>query len=198
MPSQYTPDYLRTVELFRKGSEPTEVSNRFDTLSSPTNGNAIINGSSINLSWKAINNPDAIDDIKLQTYFNENYKSWAEKYYQERISYNAGNIGTLGYQVYLENADGSLTSLGFTPNTSFTYVAPSAANYKFIIKSSYSIFKSNMSNGLSITANLTSTSTSETPSPTEKEDESSTTPEETKPANSDTTNTTQKPNTQTN
>lgn len=184
--SANTPENLKRTELFKKGTEPTEVSSRFNTLAAPTNGNAIVNGSSINLSWKAIENPEAIDDTKLQTYFNENYKSWAEKYYQERVSYNAGNIGTLGYQVYLENNDGSLTSLGFTPNTSFNYIAPSSANYKFVIKSSYSIFKNNMSNGLTITANLTSTSApQETPSIPNLESNSTT--EESKP-NTSTTN----------
>lgn len=152
--SESTPENLKKTELFKKGTEPTEVSSRFNTLATPTNGNAIVNGSSITLSWNAITTPDAIDDTKLQAYFNENYKTWAQKYYQERVSYNASYIGSLGYQVYLENSDGSLTSLGFTPNTSFNYVATSASNYKFVIKSSYSIFKSNMSSGLTITANL--------------------------------------------
>lgn len=155
--SEYTPDNLKRTELFKQGTEPTEISSRFNTLEAPTNGNAIVNGSSITLSWNAIQTPDAIDDTKLQTFFNENYKTWAQKYYQERISYNASNIGTLGYMVYLENNDGTLTSLGFTSNTSYNYIASEAANYKFVIKSCYSIFKSNMSTGLTINASLTNT-----------------------------------------
>ncbi len=159
--STNTPDGLKMTELFKAGTEPTTVSNRFDTLTAPTNGNSLINGSSITLTWNPIETPDAIDQNKLQTYFNENYKvgntSFAEKYYNERISYNNSNIGTIGYQVYLEKNDGTLISLGFTDKTTYTYVATEATNYKFIIKSAYSIFKANMSDGLTITANLTNT-----------------------------------------
>jgi penicillin-binding protein 1A len=160
--SENTPDSLKRTELFKKGTEPTDVSTRFSKLETPTNGKAIVNGSSITLTWNAIATPDAIDDTKLQNYFNEYYKTWAQKYYQERVSYNASYIGSLGYQVYLENSDGSLTSLGFTPSTSFNYTASSASNYKFVIKASYSIFKSNMSNGLTITANLADTKKEDT------------------------------------
>lgn len=159
--SEYTPENLKITELFKKGTEPTDVSTRFNTLQNPTNGNAIVNGSSITLTWDAIETPDTIDETKLQAHFNENYKTWAQKYYQERVTYNSSYVGTLGYQVYLQNSDGSLTSIGFTPNTSFNYVATAANNYKFVIKSSYSIFKNNMSSGLTITANLASTTTPE-------------------------------------
>lgn len=172
--SEYTPDNLKRTELFKQGTEPTEVSSRFNTLEAPTNGNAIVNGSSITLSWNAIQTPDAIDDTKLQTFFNENYKTWAQKYYQERISYNASNIGTLGYMVYLENNDGTLTSLGFTSNTSYNYIASEATNYKFVIKSCYSIFKSNMSAGLTINASLTNNI--QTPPSTNNAEEEETTP----------------------
>lgn len=161
--SAYTPDNLKRTELFKKGTEPTEVSSRFNTLAAPTNGNAIVNGSSITLTWNPISTPDAVDETALQNYFNEYYKNWAQKYYQQRIAYNASYIGTLGYQVYLQNNDGSLTNLGWTPQTSFTYVAPSASNYRFVIKSSYSIFKSNMSDALTITASIANT-TPTTPS----------------------------------
>ncbi len=163
--SSYTPSSLKKTELFKKGTEPTEISSRFDTLDSPTNGNAIVNGASITLSWDPIATPDAINDTYLQNFFNENYQSWAQKYYEQRLSYNAGNIGSIGYQVYLQNSDGSLTSLGWTPQSSFTYVASSANNYKFIIKAAYSIFKDNMSAGLTISANLASTTQSPSTTP---------------------------------
>lgn len=160
--SSNTPDSLKRTELFKQGTEPTTVSNRFDTLKAPTNGNSLINGSSITLTWDAIATPDAIDTNKLQAYFNENYKSWAEKYYQERLAYNASNIGSIGYQVYLENSNGELISLGYTTQTSYNYIANEAKNYKFIIKSAYSIFKTNMSEGLVINANLANNTTTDT------------------------------------
>ncbi len=157
LPSNYTPENLKVTGLFKQGTEPTIVSHRFNQLRSPSNGNSIINGSSITLTWNAIDIPEAIDTNKLQTYFNENYIADPGKYYNERIAYNNSYIGNNGYQIYLQNSDGSLTNLGFTTQTSYTYVATSAREYKFIIKSAYSIFKDNMSEGLTITANLGNT-----------------------------------------
>lgn len=163
--SAYTPESLKVTGFFKQGTEPTTVSHRFDKLVSPSNGNALVNGASITLTWNGIATPEAIDKNALQTYFNENYSVAPEKYYNERIAYNNSNIGTLGYQVYLQNTDGSLISLGYTNQTSYTYVASSSREYKFVIKSAYSIFKANMSDGLTITANLGTTSISPTPDP---------------------------------
>ena len=163
--SSHTPEDLKLTSIYKAGTEPTTVSSRFDTLEAPTNGNSLINGASITLTWNPIETPDAIDPNKLQAYFNENYKSkdtsFAEKYYNERIAYNNSHIGTLGYQVYLQNKDGSLISLGFTDKTTYTYTATEAADYTFVIKSAYSIFKNNMSNGLTIKANLGTTPSTE-------------------------------------
>ncbi len=160
--SEFTPENLKVTELFKAGSEPTTTSTRFSKLNAPTKGNAIVNGASITLTWNPIDTPDAIDTNKLQSYFNEYYKVAPEKYYNERISYNNNYIGSLGYQVYMQNKDGSLTSLGYTNKTTFVYDATSSENYTFVIKSAYSIFKNNMSDGLKITANLSNSNIPDT------------------------------------
>ena len=61
-------------------------------------------------------------------------------------------MGTIGYQIYLkDNYSDTLTDLGFTTETSFSYPASySGDEYTFIVKSAYSIFKDNMSSGLEI------------------------------------------------
>ena len=152
LPSAYTPADQRLTELFKAGTEPTETSWRYEQLENPTNGKATISGSSINLTWSPIATPKAINPTELQTYFNENYGDFAEKYYNKRISYNNSAIGTLGYAIYL-NSNGKLTYLGYTSGTSYTYnTGGVGGNYKFVVKSAYSIFKDNQSNGLEITA----------------------------------------------
>ncbi len=154
--SEHTPSSLKSTELFKAGYEPTEVSSRFDTLENPTNGKATYDGSTIRISWDAIATPDAIDPNYLEDYFNGYFKQlygseYAKEYYESRISYNNSNIGTVGYQVYLQSGD-QLISLGYTTNTYFTYTATPGTNYTFVVKSAYSIFKDNMSSGLTITA----------------------------------------------
>ena len=149
--SEYTPSELKSTEYFKKGTEPAEVSTRFDTLKNPKNGKATATGNQIIITWDPIDIPQAYDSEYLNTLFTENYGEYADKYYQKRIDYNNANIGNLGYQVYLDNGNGNITPLGFTTNNSFTYtVVNYDINYTFIVKSSFSIFKNNQSSGLSI------------------------------------------------
>ena len=64
-----------------------------------------------------------------------------------------GGIITLGgYNIYEKTADGSLNYLGRTDSTSFTVNATSA-NSTYVIKSAYSLFTKNMSDGLIIKTN---------------------------------------------
>ncbi len=152
LPSEFTPDNLKRTELFRKGTEPSEVSSRFEQLSNPKNGEATFDGTNIKLTWSPINTPDAISETYLQEFFQKYYEKDASKYYQKRLNYNRDNIGTVIYHVYLKDpSTNNLTSIGTTSNNSFSYPAnPSMTNYTFVIKSEYSIFKANASSGLTI------------------------------------------------
>ncbi len=151
LPSAYTPANMRMTEIFKKGTEPTETSFRYQQLENPTNGKATTNGSTVYLSWNPINTPDAINNDYLQKYFNENYKYSPSKYYQNRLSYNNQYIGELRYSVYLQAGD-SLQFLGETKDSNYTYQGAGGTNYTFIVKANYSIFKDNASTGLKIIA----------------------------------------------
>lgn len=151
LPSEYTPEDMRMTEVFKAGTEPTETSIRYQKLDVPTNGKAETDNNTITISWDAITTPQAIDQTALQTYFTEYYKDYAEKYYNRRLTYNNTSIGYLGYQVYLQTST-SLVPLGFTDKTSYTYQMDGASEYTFVVKSAYSIFKNNMSDGLTIKA----------------------------------------------
>ena len=150
--SEFTPSTMCVKEYFVKGTEPTDVSKRYSTLDNPTNGNYTFNGNVITLSWDAITTPDAINTSFLTNHFNEYYGDYANNYYEKRLAYNNSTIGNLGYEIYLKDSDGNENYLGHTNSTSFNYNAPSGGNYTFIIKSAYSIFKNNMSTGLTINA----------------------------------------------
>ena len=155
LPSENTPADMKITELFKKGTEPTEISSRYSRLDTPTNGNYTFDGTNIKLTWNAINIPDAINPTKLQDHFNKYYFNHASSYYQKRLNYNNSNIGTLGYQIYLKDNNGNLKSLGFTNNNNFNYpVTSGLTDYTFVIKSSYSIFKLNTSDGLTINASV--------------------------------------------
>jgi penicillin-binding protein 1A len=156
LPSSYTPDSLIATALFKKGTEPSEVSSRFEKLANPTGGSISTNGSQINLSWNAIKTPNAISESYLKNYFSENYGKFASTYLKKRKTYNSDNIGTIGYQVYLQT-DTGLQAIGYTSNPYYSYQATTSGTYTFVIKSAYSIFKSNMSNGITLSTNATVT-----------------------------------------
>ncbi len=147
--SDYTPSDLRSTELFKTGTEPTEVSIRFSKLNAPSNGSYDFNGTNLTLNWRGIDTPDAISQNYLSDHFNTYYDEHASKYYEKRISYNNTYIGSLGYNIYQKDASGNLTYVGRTNSTSYT-ISNVSSNATYVIKSSYSTFSSNMSDGLEI------------------------------------------------
>ena len=174
LPSAYTPGDLISTELFKKGTEPSEVSSRFSQLDNPSNGSAEVSGSQVNLSWDEIKTPNAINSSYLQTYFIDSYgKQFGQMYLNRRLAYNKDSVGTVGYQVYLKTPSG-LQSLAYTDKTYYVYQAPIAGSYNFVVKSAYSIFKANMSSGLDISANVSVGATPVTPEGDDTNDTSET------------------------
>ena len=157
-PSACTPGDMVVTELFKKGTEPSSVSQRYAQLANPTGVSATSSGNVVTIKWTPIKTPDAIDQAFLQDHFNKYYDNHAAAYLQKRLDYNNKNIGSLGYQIYVKNADGSESNIGFTNNNSFTYsTSGSRTDYTFIVKSAYSIFKCNMSPGQSVSVQVTPT-----------------------------------------
>lgn len=156
--SDYTPDDLKSNEVYKKGTEPTTVSERFSKLSNPSNLSYTSTSNSVTLSWTAAATPNAVNQEYLTEFFTNStvYSRWAEKYLNERLDYNTKNIGSFGYQVYLKNQSGTY-DLGFTTNTSFTANIQFDDTTTFIVKSSYQKFKSNQSDGVSVSVSPNST-----------------------------------------
>ncbi|MEG1288107.1 MAG: transglycosylase domain-containing protein [Bacilli bacterium] len=148
--SDFTPSNLIVNELFKEGTEPTEVSTRFSKLNAPTGGSYTFDGTKVNLKWTNITTPDVANPTTLKEYFNNNYGAYASKYYEDRISYNNSYIGSLGYQVYKKETNGTLTLLGRTESNNFEVTNPTSGSNTYVIKTAYSLFKANLSDGLVI------------------------------------------------
>ena len=149
-PSSYTPSKLKGTFMFISGTEPSEVSNRFSQLENPTNLTASKGIGTITLSWTSPGTPDAIDNTYLTNYFTKGYTDWAQDYLNKRLSYNKSNIGNFGFAVYLTNGS-STKYIGWTDKTSYTVNLNEYVGYNgAIVKSTYSIFKSNASSGTSV------------------------------------------------
>ncbi len=149
LPSDYTPSSLVKSYLFISGTEPTEISTRYSKLTNPSNVTVAEDLNIVNISWTSPGIPSAIDTAYLTDYFNNNYGAFATKYYNERITYNNKNIGSFGFDIYLVHGN-SKTYVGWTQNTNYNVdLTKYSGTYdSILVKSAYSIFKSNASEGV--------------------------------------------------
>ena len=153
--SEYTPDSLRKKEVFKAGTEPTDVSQRFSKLNNVTNLKATTNGSKVTLTWNEVKS-DAIDETALRNDFSKIFTS--DKYLNEfisaRISYNNNYIGKISYDIYKKQSDGSLKLLGSTVGTSYEDITTDSST-TYVVKTTYTIFKNNASDGAETTVSTT-------------------------------------------
>ena len=151
LPSEYTPkDFIRT-ELFIKGTEPKVKSPRFAKLKSVTNLYASASNGTIHLSWTPIATPDAFN-VELLTEQNKTAytaKNRLDLYVKSLIKENTSILGTVGYNIYVVNADGSETFVGWTPNTTYDFTGY-YGDVTVVVKTCYSVFKDNMADGVSV------------------------------------------------
>ena len=153
--SEYTPESLRKTEIFKSGTEPTEVSTRFSQLENVKNLKATTSGTTVNLSWEAVTSK-AIDENAIRSEFSSIFKdsNYLNSFVSSRINYNNSNIGKISYNVYKKKSDGTLSLLTNTSNTSYTdTVTDSSTTY--VVKTTYTIFKNNMSSGVETTVTTT-------------------------------------------
>ncbi len=149
-PSEYTPSSLKGEFMFISGTEPSETSTRFSKLSSPINVSYSMSGKKVTLSWVSPGTPNAIDKAYLTNYFTEGYTIWAEDYLNKRITYNTNNIGDFGFDIYLTQGT-TEKHIAWITDTTYTIDLSAYPGYDgAIIRSSYSKFKSNASEGVKL------------------------------------------------
>jgi len=150
-PSKYTPSKLVGSFLFVGNTGPSETSTRFSQLTDPLSATYELSNTAVNLSWTSPGTPSAVDKEYLTNYFKNTWKIEADKYLKKRLSYNSSNIGDFGFGIYLTSGSSS-TYVGWTKSTEYTIdLTKYTGIYDgVIIKSMYSKFKSNASDGYKI------------------------------------------------
>lgn len=129
--SDGTPDNMKVVELFKAGTEPTEVSTKYMKLQNVSGLNGKIDDTKVSLSW---NKATGITGV------------------------NTTGYGDLGYNVY-KKENGTLTLLKFTTGTTFTgTIGANDKSVTYIVKTTYSNKKDYESSGaeITLTAKVTS------------------------------------------
>ena len=160
LPSEYTPGDLRVTELFKAGTEPTEVSDRFSKLDPVSNLKASVTGNKLTLTWKGIH-PNAIDTDSITAlmndlYFDDGFRGSA---IGSRIDYNNNYIGKLVYKVYSKDNNGNMKLVKETTDTKATIDVTSSSPTKYVVIASYSIFTANASDGVEVSVSLSGVKT---------------------------------------
>ena len=91
LPSPNTPSDQKITELFKKGTEPTEVSTKYLSVSAPSNLSIADYGSYVTLSWKGISDPGYIENgvFGYYIYFNNE-----KLYFTQNTSYTFSNMSS--------------------------------------------------------------------------------------------------------
>ena len=153
LPSAYTPGDMKITEYFVRGTQPTEVSPRYQKLNDVKNVNVVKgNGNSATITWD-YDMPKQLTDSYLESYFNNSvYGNQKGSYLTRRKNYNSDVLGGLVYSIYKKNDSGGLELLNSTTAKSFTYTG--YGNATLVIKAEYGKFKSNASDGISVNVAL--------------------------------------------
>ncbi len=151
LPSENTPDTMKTTELFKTKSKPTEVSNRYAKLNNVTEAKSTVSGRKVTLSWKAIDTPDGLNSSYWSTQVNKAFKVSSDQstYLNYIMNYNNSVLGSVVYNIYLKSGD-NLTKVTTTSATSATIKMPSAESPTYVIKASYSAYAGCESTGTEV------------------------------------------------
>jgi len=156
LPSEYTPNDFKITELFIKGTEPATVSTRFSKLEDISNLKVEENNGKIILTWDEVREPEINKKEYLNDYYSDVFETdnFLNAFVTSRLNYNKKYIGTLGYNIYLQDSDGNLELLDFVSSNRYETNIKETGEYTFVVKTAYSIFKSNMSDGKSISIDV--------------------------------------------
>ena len=108
LPSAYTPADMKVTEYFKKGTQPTEVSDRYAKFDTITNlqSTKTTKGYKLTWNWKS---PDVLDATYLSKYFsNSVYGNESADYLKDRIDYNENTLGGTGFTIYEKTKLGSV------------------------------------------------------------------------------------------
>ena len=195
LPSEFTPEDLRIKELFIKGTEPTTVSTRFSKLSDVSNLKGTVKDNKVTLTWDSVETPKINTESYLKEYYSIVFETdeYLNSFVSSRLSYNNSYIGNIGYNVYLKDSEGNLQLLDYVSSNKYETTIDIAGEYTFVVKTAYSIYKTNMSDGKSVKVNVTSNSViipdpENPPTDTDKEENIDKEENTDKPTNIPTTN----------
>lgn len=151
LPSANTPNDLKITELFKKGTEPTEVSSRFNTLDNVKNAKASLSGNTVTLTWDKLT-PATQNTSWVNQLFSDS--GYANSFIASLNNYNRSKVGTFGYNIYAKNSNGTLSFIKFVTDNKASFTVRSSDPSTYVIKASYSILTACQSSGTEVSVDL--------------------------------------------
>ena len=146
LPSANTPGDMRVTEYFKRGTQPTQVSPRYNQLPNPIGLNAKEIGSDVELTWNSVAKPSYLTDDALKKSMQELYG----KKVDEQLAARKAAEGEYGYEVIAQTpSTGSSVSLGFT-TAAYMKTKRQAKDTVYIVKTCFSNMRVTQSSGASI------------------------------------------------
>lgn len=143
LPSEFTPEDKKVTELFKVGTEPTEISDMYSKLENVSNLTGTVSDNKLVLKWDAIKTPNAISSEYASKYTESifgGYKNYS-------IDENINRYGSVIYKVYSKDSSGNLKHLTDTESTTTTIDVDTNSPTTYVVISSYSKYTNNMSDG---------------------------------------------------
>ena len=136
LPSAYTPDGMKITELFKAGTEPTQVSSRFSPVGNVSGLSGKVNGNKITLTWNAAVS-NSLSSDHLRTLYASTCKN-VDACVGTILGENQGILGNIVYQVYLRS-NGSDKLLHTTESTTIDVEIPKNVGNtaSYVVKASY-------------------------------------------------------------
>lgn len=172
LPSENTPSDMITTALFKKGTEPTEISTRFaPNLENVSNLKATVNKNKVTLTWTGATIPSYSSIEGLRTIYGNLFKNEDRllEYINNNLYYTNSHIGTFEYHVYRKNKDGSLTLMTKTASNEATFTDNVSGKNTYVVKSSFSILTNIASSGVEVSLSVEGDSKPD-PEPDDKDD----------------------------
>ena len=150
LPSEFTPSNMITTEVYKRGTEPFQESLRYQKLPNPTNLEVENKNTTLKISWNSIATPEYFTDEYINEFFNTNYNVPEPAILQHKQKI-AEEFGTISYEVYYKDSSNNLLKIGETSNDYINMNKPlESTTMTFVVKTSWSNFKNNKSNGIEL------------------------------------------------
>jgi penicillin-binding protein 1A len=147
LPSENTPSDLRITEYFKRGTEPTEISPRYQTLDNPTGLSVTIDKKMATLTWNKVDVPEYFTEEYMNKYYTKGMGDFPANYIKYQTKEFA-KLGNFGYDIYIVNgSEGEKYLTTTTDTTAAIDISKYSGDIKFIVRTAWSLEKTSISTG---------------------------------------------------